>query len=222
MKVMILAAGYGKRLSPITDTLPKPLIKVGKMSLIDRNINYLVHSGFHEIIINVSHHAEQIINHVNDNFPELNISFSIEDKPLGTGGGVYNALEKIGDNPFLLTNADILHHINLKKLPKDVKAAHLVGINNPNHNPQGDFSIKDNIVEVHDNKNDQTWTGVSIINPAIFKDNQFDESIFDLWDSVLPNYIEQRAVTGEVTTEPWIDVGTHERLKLANSVYNDD
>ena len=222
MKVMILAAGYGKRLSPITDTLPKPLIKVGKMSLIDRNINYLVHSGFHEIIINVSHHAEQIINHVNDNFPELNISFSIEDKPLGTGGGVYNALEKIGDNPFLLTNADILHHINLKKLPKDVKAAHLVGINNPNHNPQGDFSIKDNIVEVHDNKNDQTWTGVSIINPAIFKDNQFDESIFNLWDSVLPNYIEQRAVTGEVTTEPWIDVGTHERLKLANSVYNVD
>jgi len=222
MKVMILAAGYGKRLSPITDTLPKPLIKVGKMSLIDRNINYLVHSGFHEIIINVSHHAEQIINHVNDNFPELNISFSIEDKPLGTGGGVYNALEKIGDNPFLLTNADILHHINLKKLPKDVKAAHLVGINNPNHNPQGDFSIKDNIVEVHDDKNDQTWTGVSIINPAIFKDNQFDESIFNLWDSVLPNYIEQRAVTGEVTTEPWIDVGTHERLKLANSVYNVD
>ena len=222
MKVMILAAGYGKRLSPITDTLPKPLIKVGKMSLLDRNINYLVHSGFHEIIINVSHHAEQIINHVNDNFPELNISFSIEDKPLGTGGGVYNALEKIGDNPFLLTNADILHHINLKKLPKDVKAAHLVGINNPNHNPQGDFSIKDNIVEVHDDKNDQTWTGVSIINPAIFKDNQFDESIFNLWDSVLPNYIEQRAVTGEVTTEPWIDVGTHERLKLANSVYNVD
>ena len=222
MKVMILAAGYGKRLAPITDTLPKPLIKVGKMSLIDRNINYLVHSGFHEIIINVSHHAEQIINHVNDNFPELNISFSIEDKPLGTGGGVYNALEKIGDNPFLLTNADILHHINLKKLPKDVKAAHLVGINNPNHNPQGDFSIKDNIVEVHDHKNDQTWTGVSIINPAIFKDNQFDESIFNLWDSVLPNYIEQRAVTGEVTTEPWMDVGTHERLKLANSVYNVD
>ena len=222
MKAMILAAGYGKRLAPITDTLPKPLIKVGKMSLIDRNINYLVHSGFHEIIINVSHHAEQIINHVNDNFPELNISFSIEDKPLGTGGGVYNALEKIGDNPFLLTNADILHHINLKKLPKDVKAAHLVGINNPNHNPQGDFSIKDNIVEVHDHKNDQTWTGVSIINPAIFKDNQFDESIFNLWDSVLPNYIEQRAVTGEVTTEPWIDVGTHERLKLANSVYNVD
>ena len=121
MKVMILAAGYGKRLAPITDTLPKPLIKVGKMSLIDRNINYLVHCGFHEIIINVSHHAEQIINHVNDNFPELNISFSIEDKPLGTGGGVYNALEKIGDNPFLLTNADILHHINLKNYPKMLK-----------------------------------------------------------------------------------------------------
>ena len=222
MKAMILAAGYGKRLAPITDTIPKPLIKVGKISLIERNINYLVHSGFHEIIINVSHHADQIINHVNDNFPELNISFSIEDKPLGTGGGVYNALEKIGDDPFLLTNADILHHIDLKKLPKEVKAAHLVGINNPDHNLQGDFNIKDNIVEVHEDKNNQTWTGISIINPAIFKDNQFDEPIFNLWDSVLPNYIEQRAVTGEVTTDYWIDVGTLERLKLANSVYNVD
>ena len=177
MKVMILAAGYGKRLAPITDTLPKPLIRVGKMSLIDRNINYLVHCGFHEIIINVSHHAAQIINHVNKNFSELNISFSIEDRPLGTGGGVYNALEKIGNNPFLLTNADILHQIDLKKLPKEVEAAHLVGINNPDHNPKGDFNVKDNIVEVHEHKNDQTWTGVSIINPAIFKDNQYDESI---------------------------------------------
>ena len=78
MKAMILAAGYGKRLAPITDTLPKPLIKVGNMSLIDRNINYLVKSGFHEIIINVSHHADQIINHVNKNFSELNISFQLK------------------------------------------------------------------------------------------------------------------------------------------------
>ncbi len=173
MKAMILAAGYGKRLAPITDTIPKPLIKVGNMSLIDRNINYLVSSGFHEIIINVSHHADQIINHVNKNFSELNISFSIEDRPLGTGGGIYNALEKIGNNPFLLTNADILHQIDLKKLPKEVEAAHLVGINNPDHNPQGDFNVKDNIVKVNEHKNDQTWTGVSIINPTIFKDNQF-------------------------------------------------
>lgn len=222
MKAMILAAGYGKRLAPITDTLPKPLIKVGNMSLIDRNINYLVKSGFHEIIINVSHHADQIINHVNKNFSELNISFSIEDRPLGTGGGVYNALEKIGNNPFLLTNADILHQIDLKKLPKEVEAAHLVGINNPDHNPQGDFNVKDNIVEVNQYKNDQTWTGVSIINPTIFKDNQFNKPIFNLWDSVLPNYIKEGVITGEVTTDPWIDVGTLERLKLANSVYNDD
>ena len=82
MKAMILAAGYGKRLAPITDTLPKPLIKVGNMSLIDRNINYLVKSGFHEIIINVSHHADQIINHVNETFSELNILFSKENRPL--------------------------------------------------------------------------------------------------------------------------------------------
>ena len=185
-----------------------------------RNINYLVRNGFYEIIINVSHHADQIINHVNETFSELNILFSKENRPLGTGGGIFNALEKIGEDPFLLINADILHQIDLKNLPREVKAAHLVGINNPDHNPEGDFNIKDNIVEVHEDKNDQTWTGVSIINPVIFKDNYFDEPIFNLWDSVLPHYIEQGDVTGEVTTDPWIDVGTHERLKLANSVYN--
>ena len=90
------------------------------------------------------------------------------------------------------------------------------------YNFWSDFSIKDNIVKVDEHKNDHTWTGVSIINPAIFKDNQFNKPIFNLWDSVLPNYIKEGVITGEVTTDPWIDVGTHERLKLANSVYNDD
>ena len=163
------------------------------MSLIDRNINYLVKSGFHEIIINVSHHADQIINHVNKNFSELNISFSIEDRPLGTGGGVYNALEKI-NNPFLLTNADILHQIDLKKLPKEVEAAHLVGINNPDHNPQGDFNVKENIVKVNEYKNDQTWTGVSIINPTIFKDNQFNKPIFNLWTQYYPITLKKESL----------------------------
>ena len=101
MKAMVLAAGFGKRLSPLTDTLPKPLIKVGDQSLIQRNINYLIDNGFSEIIINVSHHSDQVINHVKEIFPNINILFSIEDKPLGTGGGILNDLPMIGNKPFL-------------------------------------------------------------------------------------------------------------------------
>ena len=106
MKAMVLAAGFGKRLAPLTDTLPKPLIKVGDQSLIQRNINYLIDNGFSEIIINVSHHSDQVINHVKEIFPNINILFSIEDKPLGTGGGILNALPIIGSKPFLLINSD--------------------------------------------------------------------------------------------------------------------
>ena len=95
MKAMILAAGFGKRLLPLTENLPKPMLKVGDQTLIERNINYLIKNGFSEIIINVSHHGDLLIEHVNNIFPDHNILFSIEEKPLGTGGGVLNALETV-------------------------------------------------------------------------------------------------------------------------------
>ena len=105
---MILAAGYGKRLAPLTDNIPKPLLEVGTQSLIKRNINYLVDNGFSEIIINVSYLGEKITNHVKAEFPNLDILFSTEDEPLGTGGGILHALPIIGDEPFLLMNSDIV------------------------------------------------------------------------------------------------------------------
>ena len=148
MKAMVLAAGFGKRLSPLTDTLPKPLIKVGDQSLIQRNINYLIDNGFSEIIINVSHHSDQVINHVKEIFPNINILFSIEDKPLGTGGGILKALPIIGTKPFLLINSDIFHNIDIKDLPQDTKAAHLIGVPNPEHNADGDFSLKKDLIEI--------------------------------------------------------------------------
>ena len=167
MKAMVLAAGFGKRLSPLTDTLPKPLIKVGDQSLIQRNINYLIDNGFSEIIINVSHHSNQVINHVKEIFPNINILFSIEDKPLGTGGGILKALPIIGTKPFLLINSDIFHNIDIKDLPQDTKAAHLIGVPNPEHNADGDFSLKKDLIEIKDGKNSLTWCGISLINPII-------------------------------------------------------
>ena len=221
MKAMVLAAGFGKRLSPLTDTLPKPLIKVGDQSLIQRNINYLIDNGFSEIIINVSHHSDQVINHVKEIFPNINILFSIEDKPLGTGGGILNALPIIGSKPFLLINSDIFHKIDIKDLPQDTKAAHLIGVPNPKHNEDGDFSLKKDLIEIKDGKNSLTWCGISIINPIIFNESNFESKSFNIWDTVLPSYIEEGVVTGEESSGLWVDVGTPERLKLANSVYND-
>ena len=221
MKAMVLAAGFGKRLSPLTDTLPKPLIKVGDQSLIQRNINYLIDNGFSEIIINVSHHSDQVINHVNEIFPNINILFSIEDKPLGTGGGILKALPIIGTKPFLLINSDIFHNIDIKDLPQDTKAAHLIGVPNPEHNADGDFSLKKDLIEIKDGKNSLTWCGISIINPIIFNESNFESKSFNIWDTVLPSYIEEGVVTGEESLGLWVDVGTPERLKLANSVYND-
>ena len=221
MKAMVLAAGFGKRLSPLTDTLPKPLIKVGDQSLIQRNINYLIDNGFSEIIINVSHHSDKVINHVKEIFPNINILFSIEDKPLGTGGGILKALPIIGTKPFLLINSDIFHNIDIKDLPQDTKAAHLIGVPNPEHNADGDFSLKKNLIEIKDGKNSLTWSGISIINPIIFNESNFESKSFNIWDTVLPSYIEEGVVTGEESSGLWVDVGTPERLKLANSVYND-
>ena len=222
MKAMILAAGFGKRLLPLTENLPKPLLKVGDQTLIERNINYLIKNGFSEIIINVSHHGNLLIEHVNNIFPDHNILFSIEEKPLGTGGGVLNALEMIEDEVFLVMNSDIFHNIKIMDLPKDIEAAHLIGVSNPDHNSNGDFTINESIVEIKKDHNNLTWSGISIINPIIFRENSFKAKTFNMWDTVLPKYIINKKVTGHVSSELWIDVGTPERLNLANRVYNDE
>ena len=184
MKAMILAAGFGKRLLPLTENLPKPLLKVGDQTLIERNINYLINNGFSEIIINASHHGELLIEHVNDIFSDHNILFSFEEKPLGTGGGILNALEMIGDGAFLVMNSDILHNIDIMNLPTDIEAAHLIGVSNPDHNPNGDFTINESIVEINKDHNNLTWSGISIINPIIFRENSFETKTFNMWDTV--------------------------------------
>tara|TARA_X000000368_G_scaffold186669_1_gene147358 strand:- start:3000 stop:3671 length:672 start_codon:yes stop_codon:yes gene_type:complete len=221
MKAMILAAGFGKRLLPITENIPKPLLKVGNFTLIQRNIQLLIENGFSEIIINVSYLGDQIKEHIDEIFPKENISFSFEKKPLGTGGGVLKALPLLGNKSFMLINADIFHKIDLNNLPQDVEAAHLVGVPNPEHNLDGDFNLVKDIIEINSDSNTLTWSGISVINPEIFMENSFKNDSFNIWNTVLPKYISRSVVTGQISSEPWLDVGTPERLKLANTVYND-
>ena len=222
MKAMILAAGFGKRLMPLTQDTPKPLLKVGNESLIQRNINFLIKNGFSDIVINISYLGDLIEDHIKNVFPNSNILFSYEDRPLGTGGGILNALKILGSETFLLINSDIYHDIDIQNLPNTTDAAHLIGVKNPSHNEQGDFSLTKNKVFIKENINDLTWSGISLINPIIFEENIFESNSFNIWKSVLPKYIKKGMVTGQESYESWIDVGTLDRLKLANTVHNEE
>ena len=222
MKAMILAAGFGKRLKPLTDDIPKPLLKVGNQSLIERNIRSLLNYGFDEIVINVSYLGNMITEHVLELFPNNKIVFSEESQPLGTGGGIVNALELLGDKPFMLINADIYHNINLTALNSDVKAAHLVGVRNPEHNLKGDFSLENDLVCIKSESNDFTWSGISIINPKIFDELEPQEMPFDIWYKVLMQFINNKDVTAEISEDIWIDTGTIDRLELANKTHKDE
>ena len=208
MKAMILAAGLGKRLKPLTNDIPKPLLKVGNQSLIERNIRSLLNYGFDEIVINVSYLGNMITEHVLEIFPNNKIIFSKESEPLGTGGGIKNALKLLGDEPFMLINADIYHNINLAAVKTAPKYAHLVGVKNPEHNIQGDFSLDNNIVLARSELNDFTWSGISIINPTIFSQLETQEMPFDIWNSVLMQFINNNKITAEIYEGIWIDTGT--------------
>ena len=221
MRTMILAAGFGKRLLPLTEKKPKSLIKIGDKSLIQRNIEHLINNGFNEIIINVSYLGDQVVDHVQDAFPDENIIFSIEESPLGTGGGILRALPTLGNNPFLCMNADIFHNIEINDLPQDVKIAHLIGVENPDHNKSGDFSLNNDLVEVKESFNELTWSGISVINPDVFSDIETESETFNVWKFVLLKYIQKGLVNGEKSENLWIDVGTHNRLNEAIKVYND-
>ena len=222
MKAMILAAGLGKRLKPLTNDIPKPLLKVGNQSLIERNIRSLLNYGFDEIVINVSYLGNMITEHVLEIFPNNKIIFSKESEPLGTGGGIKNALKLLGDEPFMLINADIYHNINLAAVKTAPKYAHLVGVKNPEHNIQGDFSLDNNIVLARSELNDFTWSGISIINPTIFTQLQTQEMPFDIWNSVLMQFINNNKITAEIYEGIWIDTGTIDRLELANKTHKDE
>ena len=222
MKAMILAAGLGKRLKPLTNDIPKPLLKVGNQSLIERNIRSLLNYGFDEIVINVSYLGNMITEHVLEIFPNNKIIFSKEPEPLGTGGGIKNALKLLGDEPFMLINADIYHNINLAAVKTAPKYAHLVGVKNPEHNIQGDFSLDNNIVLARSELNDFTWSGISIINPTVFSQLQTQEMPFDIWNSVLMQFINNNKITAEIYEGIWIDTGTIDRLELANKTHKDE
>lgn len=217
MKAMILAAGEGKRLQPLTLKTPKPLLKVGPSSLIEDQINRLSKLGINEFVINISYLGEQIKQSLKNHSHFQNISFIEEPFPYGTGGALVNAMDHLGEDPFILCNADIFSEIDLSRLPTSIEAAHLIGISNPNHNQDGDFSLLGSSVIINERINDLTWSGISLVNPKILKEYLSLDFPFDIWNTIMKPLVKERKITAHQDNSLWIDIGTIERLELARA-----
>ncbi len=214
---MILAAGKGERMRPLTLVKPKPLLEVHGISLIEHHIINLKKAGFEDIVINVSWLAQQIMKKLGSGEKyNVNIRYSYEgDEPLETGGGIYKALSLIGDEPFLVVNGDIYTDINFNEISLVNKSlAHLVLVNNPAHNPNGDFSISDSSLLSSDSlKHELTYSGIGIYHPLLFKKCKPGKfSVVPL----LKKAIEKNQVSGQHYKGQWDDIGTIERLLEIN------
>lgn len=212
MKAMILAAGRGVRLKPLTDKLPKPLVRVGGETLIERHIKNIVAAGFESIVINTAHLGEKIHDHVGEGARfDIPIVFSDEgEEALETGGGIANALPLLGSEPFLVVNADIYCDIPFDAQFRLSNAlVHLIMVNNPEHHPNGDFDA----IELNlPGQQRYTYSGVGYYHPKLFKHEQ---RVFPLVD-ILRQSVVDKTINAEVYTGAWFDIGTGGRLHEAN------
>jgi len=208
MKAMILSAGRGERMRPLTDTLPKPLLKVKGKELIAYHIEKLTSSGFSEIIINLGHLGFKIKDYLGDGSKfGIKISYSDEQKDgaLESAGGIKKALPLLGDKPFLVVNGDVFtnYEFDANFELKD-KLTHLILVQNPPHNASGDFLYKDSMY---------TFSGIGYYHPDFFKDVELQKAPLAPF---LREAIVKEQVSFEVFRNIWHDVGTPERLKEIN------
>lgn len=210
---MILAAGRGKRLQPLTNTIPKPLIKVGKQSLLEKHIENIVAAKFESIVINTAYLGKMIQQNIGDGSRfGIPIEYSHEgEQALETGGGIANALPLLGDKPFLVVSADIYCEIEFDpSFQLNDTLMHLIMVNNPTHNPQGDFDAEEINLAGHDQR--LTYSGVGYFQPAQFRNQK---KIFPLLNSIR-SAIQQKKISASLFEGIWHDVGTGCRLHAAN------
>lgn len=214
MKAMVLAAGRGERMRPLTDDLPKPLLPVAGKSLIERHIEALASAGYVDIVVNHAWLGNRIEAALGDGSDfGVRIHYSPEgEQGLETGGGIYNALPLLGENPFLVVNGDIVTDYDYRNLPEvPVGLAHLVLVPNPAHHVEGDFSLEgENVYSTGSSL--LTFSGIGIYHPRLFEGCR--SGIFPL-APLLRQAMNQGQVTGELYGGLWIDVGTVDRLAEA-------
>lgn len=234
-QAMILAAGKGTRMRPLTLTTPKPLIKVGGRALIEWHILALRQAGITDIVINAAWLADKLQAGIGDGSRYgVNIRWSVEEKPLETAGGIAKALyeNQLKPEPFLLINGDVWTRLlpldgfgknaglNHSQAVDDVAVlAHLLLVDNPTHNRAGDFIYHDGkvLIKPEQAREQKTWTfaGISLLHPALFVDVPYDRP-YPL-AKVLKQAMMTRQVSAEIYDGIWVDVGTPERLAWVNN-----
>lgn len=227
---MILAAGRGERMRPLTDTLPKPLLRAGKQMLIEYHLQNLAQASFRDIVINNAYLGHMIEAALGDGQRYgINITYSKETSILETAGGIAKALPLLTscstNQPFLVVNADIFCQIDYSTLlpalqrlqtNPDGDLAHLVLVDNPSHHPDGDFFLEQGRLKVTGHHK-LTFSGIGVYHPYLF--NQVAPGIATKLSFLLRKAITSNKVGGEYYQGMWMDIGTPERLQLLTAQF---
>lgn len=219
MKAMILAAGYGKRMRPLTDHTPKPLLQAGGKALIEYHIEKLRDAGIESLVINTGWLGGQLAEALGDGQRYgIPIAWSHEGTPLETAGGIKRALPLLGSDPFVLVNGDIWTDFDFQPLLADhPDPVHLVLVDNPAHHPQGDFHLTDT-GRLRDNAEPRlTYAGIGRFEPALFADLPEGEARLA---PLLRAAMADDAASGEHHRGQWWDIGTPERLDELDQLLN--
>ena len=217
MKAMILAAGRGERMRPLTDHTPKPLLKIAGKPLIHHHIEALRAAGIRELVINLAHLDEQIRTHLGDGTDlEVRIEYSQEPEgALETGGGIHQALPLLGSAPFIVVNGDVLTDYPFARMCEQELGpdlAHLVVVPNPDHHPAGDFALQDDRLREQGQPR-FTFSGIGLYRAELFAG--CTPGRFPL-APLLRAAMGRGMIGGELYEGVWSDVGTPERLLELN------
>ncbi len=213
MKVMVLAAGHGERLRPLTETTPKALVEIAGETLLGRHLARLARAGFRHAVINVSHLADRIVARFGGGLPGgMTIEWSREAEPLETAGGIAQARAMLGEAPFLLVNADIWCEYDFARLGGfrlGQRLAHLVLVPNPPWHPAGDFTLDHGQVG-NAAAPRYTYAGISVLSPRLLAGVAAGQKarLAPLWRAAA----DRGEVSGELDSGHWSDIGTPQRL----------
>ncbi len=218
MMAMVLAAGRGERMRPLTENRPKALLEVAGRPLIEHHLESLKSAGIDNVVVNLGWHGEQIAERIGSGASwGLTVAYSPEgDNILETGGGIHRALPLLGDKPFLVVNADVFTDMPMPQELADDAMGHLVMVPTPEHKAAGDFDLEDGLIAVADDPA-LTFSGVAVYRPEFFAD--CEPGRFPL-APMLKEAAQAGRLTGSLYEGLWVDVGTPERLETLNQSLN--
>ncbi len=213
---MILAAGRGERMRPLTDTCPKPLLEINQKPLIVYHLQSLKLAGIESVIINISWLGEKIQQILGDGSDfGLSLTYSVEPEALETAGGIVQALDHL-DEEFIVINGDVYCDYDYSRLRNKCSdhLAHLILVDNPAHNPEGDFSIEQGLLS-NIMKSRYTFSGIACYRKQFFLDIKKGKSALA---PLFRRFAEDKQITAELYHGVWSDVGTPERLGKLQSI----